>query len=287
MLFEDKINNDMIRYSSKYVYVNSSFIETKSNLIIIDTMLFPRDGKELAEKKKAYNKDVRFIINTHWHSDHCYGNRFLADEKSEIIAHKDHLKTLAREKNVIKPDRKSFVKQKNLRYPDITFDKKYDLECEGEKFKLFSLPGHSDDSIGIFWVGEKILFAGDTVLNSNDGHYSVPYFFWGNSSEMLISLKNILQINSQLIIPGHGMPVKPDKIKKDVLYLKNLKLSAKELYRESYSEEEFFAILKKEITPEKLLPEFKRSDFWVPRMHELNLKKTASEFIDYFRKADQ
>jgi glyoxylase-like metal-dependent hydrolase (beta-lactamase superfamily II) len=280
MLYKDQINDHLIRYSSRAAYVNSSFIETDSGLIIIDTMLLPRDGKELEKIKKEYNKKVKFIINSHWHSDHCYGNRFLVDSDTEIIAHKDFLETLKLEKNVINPSRQSIVNHKNLRFPTKTICENYEFMLENEDFSLIHHPGHSNDSISIFWKNRKIIFTGDTVLNSNDNHYAVPYFFWGNSSDLICSLENIVEVDPELIVTGHGKPVKIDKIEQDITYLSNLIKFSKQLYKATYSYEEFVDVLMKEVKPEIMLNGISRSDFWVPDMHNLNLKKMAKEIIE-------
>jgi cyclase len=62
---------------------------------------------------------------------------------------------------------------------------------------LAPLPGHTDNSIGAFVEGDKILFAGDAML-------PVPHFVWGSSEDCAKSLRAIQLLKPESVVQGHG-----------------------------------------------------------------------------------
>lgn len=246
--------------------VNSTLIEYENFVIVIDTMLLPKDSKELAKLIKKKNKPVKYILNTHWHSDHCYGNRFVKDENTTIIAHKKFLETITSEKNVLYPGRKNIIENSNLVFPNITFSEKLILN-ENPELHFLHFPGHSPDS-SIIWIpSEKIIVAGDNILNSNSRKIAVPYFFWGNPEELLLSLKKIKDLQPKIILPGHGMPTDLNKVDKDILYLQNII----EKYRKMATSIQSKKFLN--LSETDLIPNTKPEDFWVHKMHTMNISK--------------
>ncbi|MCD4651651.1 MAG: MBL fold metallo-hydrolase [Candidatus Cloacimonetes bacterium] len=267
-------------------FVNGVIIRGDSGLIIIDTMLFPKDSRAMAVIAKSFNKPIKFVINTHWHSDHCYGNRYFANEYTTVIAHQDFRDTIIREKPVI-ARKESFIKRKNLVYPHITFLNELSFE-NPYKLKMIHMPGHTIDSSIILDEARGVVIVGDTVLNSRDGRFAIPYFYWGNSNQLLQSQKQLLGMDIKTIIPGHGNVVGKDKILLDIRYITTLKsLFGKWLKRnevevrrgvELSGEIEIASLIVKDIPITSCLPEFRYEDFWVPRMHELNIQQLLREF---------
>lgn len=60
---------------------NVLFIVNDDDVVVVDANIFPSSAREvIAEIRKVTSKPVRFVINTHWHSDHHYGNGAYARE---------------------------------------------------------------------------------------------------------------------------------------------------------------------------------------------------------------
>jgi glyoxylase-like metal-dependent hydrolase (beta-lactamase superfamily II) len=46
-----------------------------ADVVVVDTNILPHSARwVVAEIRKLTNKPVRYVVNTHWHSDHHYGN---------------------------------------------------------------------------------------------------------------------------------------------------------------------------------------------------------------------
>jgi glyoxylase-like metal-dependent hydrolase (beta-lactamase superfamily II) len=58
------------------VFGNGAFIVTQDYVVVVDTQLRPSWARDMiAEIRKVTDKPVRYVINTHWHSDHTLGNQ--------------------------------------------------------------------------------------------------------------------------------------------------------------------------------------------------------------------
>ncbi len=58
------------------VFGNGAFIVTRDYVVVVDTQLRPSWARDMiAEIKKVTDKPVKYVINTHWHSDHTLGNQ--------------------------------------------------------------------------------------------------------------------------------------------------------------------------------------------------------------------
>lgn len=261
-----QFNEAITILQSKNALLNASIIENDNALLLIDTLLLPKDCKELYQYCLERKKPVKYIINTHWHSDHCYGNRFFDDFNPTIIAHELFWETISSEKNVIAPNKENIINKKLLRLPTITFSDKINIP----EFDLTinHAPGHSFDSSRIYSHKYDVYWTGDNLLNSDDRKIAIPYFYWGNPNQLLKELQDLATLSALNIIPGHGLPTNLDKVKKDIIYLEKLLKFSKGSERDS---------LKQVATLRETYPCQPNDEFWVEKMHDLNLDKLLKD----------
>lgn len=256
MLKKIILSRNITLFQAKRALLNATVIENDDSLLVIDTFLFPEDTKELLTFCQEKNKPVKYIINTHWHSDHCYGNRFFDEFNPLIIAQEHYAETIASEKNILNPNRESIVDKKQLRVPNITFSDKlfipeFDLE-------LIHVGGHTKDSIIIYNNHEKIAWAGDNVLNSNDNSIALPYFYWGRPYEMMHALSDLAKMCPRLIITGHGNPCQSMKLFDDIKYIDCLMRNN---------------AMGKDTSINACYPNSSDRKVWIPEVHEKNIEK--------------
>lgn len=73
---------------------NCTAIVRTEDVVLVDTSATPSLGRKVIEGIKAITDlPVRFVINTHWHDDHVWGNQAIAKEFPEavFIAHEETL----------------------------------------------------------------------------------------------------------------------------------------------------------------------------------------------------
>lgn len=135
---------------------NSIFIINDNDVIVIDANITPSSSRAvLAEIRKLTDKPVRYVVNTHGHSDHFYGNNIYQDAfpQVEFIAHSNTRRAFEKEiptehKNFVENSRKFLVEAperlktgKNLNGELMTEQEKADLvrRVENRKKYLFEI----------------------------------------------------------------------------------------------------------------------------------------------------
>jgi glyoxylase-like metal-dependent hydrolase (beta-lactamase superfamily II) len=199
-MHKERVTENVYVFSSEaYAQVTAGAIVTNEGTVVIDTLPFPRETREMIEFLRADSRrGIRYVINTHHHADHVYGNYLfeeadiIAGERCREIMRKSGEKNLAAAKAQT-PE----LEEVTLRLPNISFPDKMTLHLGDRVMRLMLLPGHTPDGIGLYLEGDKILFAGDAVM-------PLPYIFWGDRVVLQDTLRLIKVMNLENIVQGHG-----------------------------------------------------------------------------------
>ena len=143
---------------------------------VVDTSFNSGQIMQVLKKKGLF---LKFVINTHGHSDHVAGNPELRSIlKAEIIAYK----------------------HSQVRF-DIGVDDGDVIQLGKVLIKVIYTPGHTKDSISLLVENTKLL-TGDTLFVGECGRTDLP---GGSSEEMYTSLFNrILKFSNDVqVYPGH------------------------------------------------------------------------------------
>ena len=155
--------------------------ETKEAAVIDSSY----NAAEIIKIIKAQNLSLRYIINTHGHSDHTAGNIELRSIFSaKIVAHKQS-----------KTD------------SDITVEDGEVFSVGKISIRVLYTPGHTPDSLCLLVDKEK-LFTGDTLFVGECGRTDLP---GGNAKNLYNSLFNVLlKLDDAIeVYPGHDYGSRP------------------------------------------------------------------------------
>ncbi|HPY96792.1 MAG TPA: MBL fold metallo-hydrolase [Candidatus Cloacimonadota bacterium] len=271
-----KINEYLTIAQSSVLRVNAVIIDCIDHICLVDTLLLPSDIKALKAFLKTLNKPLKYLINTHWHSDHSIGNKYLADSDTIIIAHHRYFYTHTDEKERIRSVYKGQENSKNsylvdynrIMQPHICIKDKFSF-TDGLSFSLIPTPGHSSDSICIYLHELKTLIAGDTLLGSPDGYYSLPYFYWGDEQDYIESLETLKGLDLTCIIPGHSNILTSEIFDHYLSYLHCLLDYKKKLSHLNYPLEK----IKVMVNADQCVDFANGRKLWKPEIHYLNLEK--------------
>ena len=197
----ERVSNDIYVFTSDlYAQVTASAVVTKEGIIVIDTLPFPEETRLMIDYLSGLGRgEIRYLINTHWHGDHTYGNYLF--EGVQLVGHQrcaDSLVELAAKALEESKETSPELEEVELQVPDITFEQgDMLLHLGGKSLQMVLTPGHTPDSTVVFVKEDKVLLASDTVM-------PLPYFVWGSRDEFIDSLRRVLDFNMESIVQGHG-----------------------------------------------------------------------------------
>jgi hydroxyacylglutathione hydrolase len=161
-----------------YIIADESTRET----IVVDSSY---NAGEIIRVLKAENLKLKYLINTHSHSDHTAGNQELRSIfDAKIIAHK-----------LSRID------------ADVVVNDGDTINIGNIPVKVIYTPGHTSDSICLL-VDNKKLLTGDTLFVGECGRTDMP---GGNSRSLYNSLfHKLLKLSDDVqVYPGHDYGLKP------------------------------------------------------------------------------
>ena len=186
-----------------YQGANVGYITTRQGIVMVDTPQRPTDAVAWRKQIKEAG-EISYLINTHSHADHFFGNFFfdvpvIAHQKAREAILKADINLLMARTKEIDPDGLPLVSEYSVNAPTITFSENFTLYPGNLTIELIPLPGHSAGGIGVLIPEEKILFAGDNIFLKLQAflHEADP-MVWKES------LKRIGELDVDCIIPGHG-----------------------------------------------------------------------------------
>jgi glyoxylase-like metal-dependent hydrolase (beta-lactamase superfamily II) len=142
--------------------------------------------------------DIKRVIITHGDFDHCMGTLELMRYPSikmgglEVILHEMGPATL---KEIIEKEGGKVIEVKGGET----------LKLDDLELKVFYTPGHTIDSICLYHEPTRTLFTGDTVLPHAIAAPNPAAR--GSIRDYLSSLRILMKIPVEVILPGHGMPI--------------------------------------------------------------------------------
>jgi glyoxylase-like metal-dependent hydrolase (beta-lactamase superfamily II) len=196
----ERVTEDVYVFiSDLYVEVSATIVITPEGCVLIDTLPFPQETKQIREfAQRRCPRGIKYVINTHHHADHVYGSYLFPE--AELVSHR-----LCRE-ILLRVGQESLARAKaqtlelspvELRIPQLVFETEMLLRLGEKTIHLIHAPGHSPDGLIVHIREDKVLAASDMVT-------PVPLVVRGEPGEMIESLKLIKSLNLENIVQGHG-----------------------------------------------------------------------------------
>jgi cyclase len=208
---------------------NPGYVVTGDGVVMIDSPQLPSDALRLREEilKKG---PLRFLINTEWHIDHIFGNRYFED-LCPVISHKftresfwgfrpgvdayDYMVEMVKNEDpdglANMPTRENFGKD----YPAITFTDQMTLHVGDHVFEIMTTPGHTKGQTAVYVPKERVVFVGDTIFCERQ-----VWFQSADPEKWIQSLDFLQSLDVDYIIPGHGPVCDKSYILKQSAYIR-------------------------------------------------------------------
>jgi cyclase len=235
MLQHERVSDNVYSFQSEiYAQVTAGAVIGPSWAVLIDTLSTPEESLAIRDFiEKELEVPVRYIINTHYHADHSWGNCFFPG--TTVLSH-SLCRQLLEERGIpslqeVKKQNLGF-RQVNIVLPHITFSENtMNIRVGKKNLTLLSLPGHSADNVGVLVEEDRVLFAGDSFM-------PMPYIVDGDIEDMITSYKKIGKMGLENVVQGHGDIVLRGEIegsiKENLAYLSAIRKSVRKASRRKY-----------------------------------------------------
>ena len=188
------------------VNVNVGAVIGANGALVIDTRAAPVQGHQVATDLRAITSlPVRWVINTHYHWDHTFGNqafreasiyghpacrRFLVDNSKQAVA--DALSWL--------PDIGPDLADLDISPPDRLVDPSVSIDLGGRSVLIEHLGrAHTDSDVVVHVSDAPVVFAGDLFESAGPPTFGDSFpVAWPTSA------KSVARSGDTTIVPGHG-----------------------------------------------------------------------------------
>ncbi len=162
---------------------------------------FDYECNELKEWIHANGLKPKYLLNTHCHLDHVFGNHFVA----EYFGMELHIHPLEKEmlEMASLSGQKWGLPFKNYEGPLHWIDEKGSISLGEDVMQILFLPGHSPGHIGFYATKERFLIGGDVLFQGSIGRTDLPK---GDYNTLINSIQTVLMAlpDDVVVYPGHG-----------------------------------------------------------------------------------
>src|SRR4029453_4908899 len=220
---------------------NASFVVGSDGVAVIDTLGSAVAGRELREAIRAVTgKPIRYVINTHMHPDHVFGNAAFKEDNATFVGHYKLARGLgsraerylAINKEMLGADAFQGIE---VILPSVGVENSLSLDLGGRTLQLNAQrTAHTDNDLTITDSATGTLFLGDLLFSVH-----VPTLD-GSIVGWLAVIDDLKKRKAPRVVPGHGPHAMelPAALDPEQRYLADIAADVRKLIKEGKTLEE-------------------------------------------------
>ncbi|MDF2931176.1 MAG: fold metallo-hydrolase [Chryseobacterium sp.] len=193
----------VFNFASENTYI--LFNENKNAWLIDPGNMNDNETKVLENFIKENDLKIEKIVLTHAHIDHVLGLQWAFDTyKVPVTMHEDDKEVL----DMFQISGMRFRFQLDHINVNLEYVNEGDeLDFDGEKFKIYHVPGHSPGSVVYHNENQKFIISGDVLFEGSIGRTDL---YKGNYEQLIEGIKTKLFVLDEetKVFSGHGNPTK-------------------------------------------------------------------------------
>lgn len=196
-----QIQTFVFNFASENTYV--LFNENKNAWLIDPGNMNEQETQAISNFITENNLKIEKILLTHAHIDHVLGLQWAFDTfKVPVTMHQEDQEVL----DMLQASGARF----GFQIPAVKIDTEYinegdELDFDGEKFKIYHVPGHSPGSVVYHNETQKFMISGDVLFEGSIGRTDL---YKGNYDQLIEGIKTKLFVLNEetQVFSGHGNP---------------------------------------------------------------------------------
>jgi glyoxylase-like metal-dependent hydrolase (beta-lactamase superfamily II) len=171
---------------------------TPEGLIVVDDKYQENVAEVLQQIRSLSTQPIRYLLNTHHHTDHAGGNATFAST-TEVVAHR----------NV----RENFLRNKQPGAPRVVFGDDASVFVGGVEARAYYFGrAHTNGDAIIYFPDLKVIHTGDVIT---EGMPVMDYRNGASAVEWVRVLDEVLKLDFDTVIPGHGPLLTKARVRED------------------------------------------------------------------------
>jgi glyoxylase-like metal-dependent hydrolase (beta-lactamase superfamily II) len=176
--------------------------------LVIDPGLGRRNGETVLREVGKVSKNAElYVASTHFHPEHTTGYGAFPTSAKYVNSKEQEAEFEQSGMQMVKtfsgrsPMTAELLKDAARRTADVTFDRDYTLDLGGVRVRFLVVgPTHTKGDTAFFVDGDRVLFAGDVVMN-NSFLAATPV---SSMKAWLTAFDTLDALKPQTIVPAHG-----------------------------------------------------------------------------------
>jgi len=196
-----QIQGFVFNFASENTYI--LYNENKNAWLIDPGNMNEQETKAIESFISEYGLKIEKILLTHAHIDHVLGLQWAFDTfKVPVYMHKEDQEVL----DMLQASGMRFGFSVEPVKADIKYISEGEvLDLDGEKFKIYHVPGHSPGSVVYHNEDQKFMISGDVLFEGSIGRTDL---YKGNHEQLINGIINKLFVldAETKVFSGHGNP---------------------------------------------------------------------------------
>ncbi|HXE91981.1 MAG TPA: MBL fold metallo-hydrolase [Terriglobales bacterium] len=237
----ERLDHDLYLARGEALDSNATIYVSNGEALLVDAL----GGRPDAQQLKAFvegelGKRVRFILATHYFSDHLAGLNLFPE--AQVLAHRNYRHTFDSEQYRSDEERSFF------RRPDILLGDSLLLHWGRFTLDVFYNPGHTMSTLGVEVPEADLLHVGDTLVGN------LVYFLYSTPELLAQALLNLKRRGRGRLLASHQGLASPVALDHGLHYLQRLEERVRQARQQSDPKQAILGIAAAECFPAGVTP---------------------------------
>jgi glyoxylase-like metal-dependent hydrolase (beta-lactamase superfamily II) len=187
-----KLADDLYVIHNDFVPGNTTALITNEGVLLVDDKFEIDFPNVVAEVKRLTNQPIKYVVNTHHHSDHSGSNAKMQTLGVQVVASEQA--------------RANMVDGKQPGLPTMVFEHHAHVYLGGKNVELYHFGrAHTDGDVVVLFPAQRTLAAGDMFTFGDATPELIDYSGGGSAKEWTSTLDSALRLDFDAVVPGHGV----------------------------------------------------------------------------------